>query len=1833
EGASASRGYYLSNILSISAGAGHVLAIRSDGAVYGWGDNRYGQLGVGKNLNNALDDVLELTWNEAAALGATFTYRVPVQVLAGNDLHHEDVPTEMEGLMGNAMVVAAGGDHSLVLMSDGTVLAFGKDDYGQLGTYDGGASGLGSDVGWVSYDTSKNHAATSNSDEVTAWTQVEKYLKESRTAKPTLVQVSQGRTETTTADTGVVYMAPNHYDDINAEGQVAGTVYVVTPLNNVRAIAAGGNSSSAIVKDGDGATGGTVYAWGDNMYGQLGYNEIDEEAIFGVRTGFVGFAMPVHKGESNVQGSDNFATAMVISVGLRHMGAVRTDGYVWDWGKNDKGQLGNGTTTDSFWAVQAGDGESKTLLLQKYWKYDKNDTLLHEYSQLKPMGLDNPNSVTLADGEYLMIDLKEILYSRKMGFNLITDGESKSIADELHLVVADVADPSVLTATRGVGGDTTLVKLGATSDKLGLTSLYLDYENKAENTSNMLNLPVWVRHRQMDSAEGGDDDDAHVLSLAAPMVAAGAHHTVALDSLGRVWVWGDNTYGQLARDPSNTGTRRLDSPTRVTNFFTYSASGVTNTPYQTADGNPLTFVAVAAGDNFSMALDIEGHVWAWGQNAGGQLGRGNINAAANPNYVPMQVRARVERRSPVILLGDYMVDKEYIHKEGDIEYYDPYTEQDRIVAIAAGSNHALALAESGQVYAWGSNTFTQGNTITTTLCGQLGQGPLGETQLTTAKLVLKGKTSSTTTNLQGAVGIAAGGDTSAVLFPNGTVFTFGSNAYGQLGDGSSRSNRNSAIRVSLGEGDGLINVNDQANKSFMDKAIALEMGSRHGAVMALNITNIEAEEGATPFTVSPGVYGWGDNSNNQLGEPASSEAGKKTTFNYPVLMEPAGAQALAAGFNGTMAKVENQALKLDTKKDAVQLKAWGDNRSGQLGNKGAASGEPVNYDNTVARDLDGLQVDDVDYMQRISTFAMGEDFMVMSRDTGTVFAAGANGRSQLGDYGNTASNYPVVVGELSYASLLAWGTDHNTTPHDLSPQITLQGGEQVTFILDRMGYVEEKGYNLLAHKPAPVINVNDLEFTSLDESIISFQGKNTANNTVMFGSPDALNPKMGNTFIQIYERATGRSLLLRVQVLPTAASGRFTTPKLAAGKEHTVAVKADGTAWAWGSNQKGQLGDGTFTNRAYPVQMRDMNGKMFTNVISAAAGDGFSALLVDTDGNMLTTNDRQVYVVGTLTNVTTNLGEKTSYEEQMQAWLRTQPLVRFLYRRGGEYAEFSQEQIDAGMTSGWTYSGILTRVTEQRTDEDGNTYTYYFSYSKYRDEYDRDCGKWSDIPEVCPNPKHTHSGEYMVRDGQVNSDNRLVVISATVDVDRIHYDAAANVYLYTYWDDAAGKYQMIFYTETYKDPTTNMTYFVSDTFQSHYNHLGTIKNTAGAVDKYVKAHLPEMLMLPVGSLTADFYTISYMPVTYTYYTGTLSCKYSWVEDDGTAAGKAKTCGLKNYDPSASKDIPLVCDDPTCELLGQQYFTKIYDDKTNVWAGRSSIEFVNLPASEQRYRVWQCANDHVWIDYYSDVEREMAVSPVVQLVTGAGTAERVGVTNVVEITAGADHLLALTKDGKVYAAGNNAHGELGQGNTEPTEVAVEVKGFKGRSLLNHVVELAAGDGFTVALRANGEMYAWGRNDKGQLGNELTALVSAGSAVNYATTPVQINSGEYRVDEKPEFRNITGVYGVTAGRDHVMVVARDNLWVPDVSTDEEQVTKATSGGHYDRLTTLFGWGSNAKGQLGLADTSKIYALPANVGRVNGITTLSGGGDHTLLRVMRTVDGVTQTRVMGFGDSALG
>ncbi len=140
-------------------------------------------------------------------------------------------------------------------------------------------------------------------------------------------------------------------------------------------------------------------------------------------------------------------------------------------------------------------------------------------------------------------------------------------------------------------------------------------------------------------------------------IAAGNGFSLALDTSGNVWGWGDNEDGQIGGAVTGGGAG-TNVPTVV--------QGISNViAIAAGDGNWYDYL-YGNGEGHSVALTADKTVWTWGNNESGQLGRSVGNIASTPGRVPGL---------------------------------------SNIVAIAAGYAFSLAVSSNGEVYAWGDNNF------------------------------------------------------------------------------------------------------------------------------------------------------------------------------------------------------------------------------------------------------------------------------------------------------------------------------------------------------------------------------------------------------------------------------------------------------------------------------------------------------------------------------------------------------------------------------------------------------------------------------------------------------------------------------------------------------------------------------------------------------------------------------------------------------------------------------------------------------------------------------------------------------------------------------------------------------------------------------------------------------------------------------------------------------------------------------------------------------------------------------------------------------------------------
>lgn len=287
-------------------------------------------------------------------------------------------------------------------------------------------------------------------------------------------------------------------------------------------------------------------------------------------------------------------------------------------------------------------------------------------------------------------------------------------------------------------------------------------------------------------------------------VSAGGGHTLAIAINNTVWAWGANSSGQLG----NGGNMNAFFPTQI--------------------GTANDWVVISAGNGHSLGIKMNGSLWAWGRNTDGQLGNGlngNLNA-------PVQIGTDTDWES--ISAGD-----EYstaIKTDGTLwawgdNFYgqlgDGFTVDKNIPTkitndtnwelVSAGTFHTLAIKTNGTLYSWGRNQ-----------AGQLGDG-----NSTTTNTVVPTQVGLDNTWSK----IAAGLSHSVASKTDGTLWTWGSNLQGQLGDNT------------------LISKSTPTNISAIAGCEVVSKGQQHSVIKKTDGT----------------LWSWGTNTSGQLGDDTTNQ--------------------------------------------------------------------------------------------------------------------------------------------------------------------------------------------------------------------------------------------------------------------------------------------------------------------------------------------------------------------------------------------------------------------------------------------------------------------------------------------------------------------------------------------------------------------------------------------------------------------------------------------------------------------------------------------------------------------------------------------------------------------------------------------------------------------------------------------------------------------------------------------------------------------------------------------------------------------------------------------------
>jgi alpha-tubulin suppressor-like RCC1 family protein len=214
--------------------------------------------------------------------------------------------------------------------------------------------------------------------------------------------------------------------------------------------------------------------------------------------------------------------------------------------------------------------------------------------------------------------------------------------------------------------------------------------------------------------------------------------------------------------------------------------------------------------------------------------------------------------------------------------------------------------------------------------------------------------------------------------------------------------------------------------------------------------------------------------------------------------------------------------------------------------------------------------------------------------------------------------------------------------------------------------------------------------------------------------------------------------------------------------------------------------------------------------------------------------------------------------------------------------------------------------------------------------------------------------------------------------------------------------------------------------------------------------------------------------------------------------------------------------------------------------------------------------------------------------------------IVQVTA-TSHCAAVAADGSVWTWGDNSNGQLGYpapagGNSTPRQVP----GLSG------VKQVAVGADFTVALRSNGEVWTWGGNDFGQLGDgtHTDRTTPARNRAVYGMT--QVSAGKYFVlARRPGSVWAWGDnrYG-TLGNGST---ATDSATPVIVDRRTQNATQVVAGVTHafsvDPDGSLWAWGDNQYGELGLGAGAPSARTPQKVPGLAGVTQLAANGGRSM------------------------
>jgi uncharacterized repeat protein (TIGR01451 family) len=675
--------------------------------------------------------------------------------------------------------------------------------------------------------------------------------------------------------------------------------------------------------------------------------------------------------------------AKQVSAGASHTCAVNTDGTVQCWGNNNDGQLGNGTFTASSTPVTVSGINTAVAV-------SAGGSVLQSHT-----------CATLADGT---VQCWGYNGSGELGNGTTANSSTPVTVSGISTAVTVSAGPAHTCATLADG---TLQCWG-----------YNGYGQLGNGTTTSSSTPVTV---------SGISN--------AIAVSAGAYHTCATLADGTLRCWGYNAYGQLG----NGTTTNSSVPVTVSGINTavavsvgivgHSCAALTDGTVQCWGANnygqlgngtvttnssvPVTVsgisnaIVVSAGGYHTCATLADGTLRCWGSSATGQLGNGTTANSSTPvtvSGIDTAVTVSAGYGHTCATLADGTLQCWGDNGSGQLgngtttnNSSTPVTVSglSAAVSVSAGSGHTCAALSDGTLRCWGDNSY-----------GQLGDGTTTSSSSTPV----------TVSGLSNAVAVSAGGFHTCAVLADGTVRCWGSNGYGELGNGTTGfgsstpvtvSGLNNAVAVSVGINhtcavltDGTLRCWGYNNLGFLGNGTTINSSTPVTVSGITNAVAVSASGSHTCAVLTDGTLQcWGSNYYGELGNGTTANSRTPVTVSGI-----SNAASVAAG--GDVFSSHTCATLADG-----TMRCWGLNDFGQLGN-----GTISFSSNPSPIIVSGIST-------AVAVSASGSHTCAVLSD-GTLRCWGRNVYGELGNGTTTNSSTPVAVSGISTAVSVSAGGYH-----------------------------------------------------------------------------------------------------------------------------------------------------------------------------------------------------------------------------------------------------------------------------------------------------------------------------------------------------------------------------------------------------------------------------------------------------------------------------------------------------------------------------------------------------------------------------------------------------------------------------------------------------------------------------------------------------------------------------------------------------------------------------------------------------------------------------------------